>query len=154
MKRSGWFVPLLLAGLVAFADAQPAKRKAAPAAPPTKYGLPWLKLRASAGPLKPRLDQMGLKVSTPISMVPRVPPQEAAATVTLGAQTTSAVGACAFGGDVEFWAGGALSLEGIEPGIWFREGGDFYILYSLTGTQGKDLIFECSGAFASAMGVD
>jgi hypothetical protein len=154
MKRSGWLVPVLLVGLVTFAHAQSARTKVAQQTPVTKRGLPWLKIKVSAQPLKARLDHLGLKVSAPIQRVTPTPPPEAPATVTLGCQTTSAPGAYVFATSVEVWAGGALPVEGIVPSIWYQPQGEFFILYSLTGAQGKDLIFECSGAFSSSMDVE
>jgi hypothetical protein len=153
MKWSAWIVPALLPGMVALAFADTPRAKTAQAAAAQKRGLPWLKLKSSRQPLKARLDQLRLKPLMYAATTPPTPPppDEAAATVTLGAQVTAAPGAYALANGVDIWAGGALPVEGVVPSVWFETDGRFFILYSLTGTQGKDLVIECTGALPASM---
>jgi hypothetical protein len=154
MKWTAWFVPVLLIGMLTLAQAADTQRPMArQAAFAQKRGLPWLKLKVAQQPLKTRLDQLRLKYTmiAPIMQPTPPPPQEAAVTVTLGAQVTAVPGAYVFANGLSLWAGGALPVEGIAPSIEFNPTGSFFILYSLTGTQNKDIIIECTGGPLPAM---
>jgi len=156
MSHSSWLVSavtLLVTSFISSAHAEPTPLKKLAVQKPTALAQTRLKLKSSVQPLKARLDELRLKISLPVAQIPPLAPVQAAAQVTLGATVTSVPGAHVFATDLEVWAGGPLPVEGVVPGISYGARGQFFILYALAGTEGKDLVFECTGAFSPSMDI-